>query len=369
MTKEISYEPFDDSDFGELFGDTGSGSDFGPWQEAEPINKTAVEVTIDPLTILFEYSKNLVPGIVIDDRGLELPDGVTFDQAANLNELFYSLNSSVPLLWGDLLNQAERAFREEFTQLLADEIGRKEGTIRNWRWVANAVPWDIRPDPKKFQFSKLYHVAGLRDVSLMKYIVDIGEFERPRTEEVRELTDLLKMYEDAGEEAHWSEVAQRHAFTFAEFTEAVREDLIIRGFLKTEDAEEEVPEEKVKAEKTADETAEDLVNKLLGLAGKTGQAEPQNRIGLFASLVKLAKALAFSDDPEFVNMVFAGMDSVADHLRLLRLAQIDAGSEEVGCICEIGEMFDIVQFTDCPIHGDPAEVSEDRFHGNESDLV
>ena len=370
MSNELSYEPLND---GEDWDSILYGVDT-PDKDAEPDpGMVATVVEVAPLEILFEYSKRLVPGILIDDRGLQLPENIAFSDAENLNELLTSMNASLPLLLGDLLNQAERKFREEFTQLLSDDIGRSEGTIRNWRWIANSIPWDIRPNPKHFGISKLYHVAGLRDVSLMQYIIDQGAAERTKTELVREVTDLLKMYEDAGEEAQWSVTAQRHALSISELTERVREDLTIRGYFETKDDGDEDDEpatEPAKASKTANETAADLVAKLLELAAETGQDLPKNRIALFASMVNIAKALAFDDDADHVQAAFAGMGMIAEHTLRLRLAQIEAGTEDVGCICEVGDMFDIVQFVDCPIHGDPdSEDAENEFNGNDSDIV
>lgn len=325
------------------------------------------EVVIHPFTIITEYARNLVPGIDVDDRGLDLPGGVTIEQVMNLAELFESAHASIPLLWGDLINQAERDFRTEWTQVLSDRLGRAEGTVRNWRFITANIPRDIRPDPRVVRISKLYHIAGLFTLSAKRFFVELAAAEGLDTNQVKEVCDLVKTYPEE-EREDWEDFWVTHATKtgpdFQELCQQLRADLIARGYIEDPYAEDQEDTDATqKAQKTGEETAEDLVSKLLELAAEAGLNVPQNVLALFASGINLAKVIAFSQKAEAVQDAFTTMGLVMDHLVQLRLAQIEQGRPDVGCICDLDDMNGLTQWADCPVHGHSSEIEPEEEDG------
>lgn len=342
---ELTYEDID-TELSDIFG---QNVDLAVKEEPEP-----QETVMHPAEIIMAYVREMVPGIDIDDRGLALPDDVEFQAVQNLAVLFESTHASIPLWWGDLINEAEKRFRQEWTQILSDRIGKAEGTVRNWRFTAAGIPRDIRPDPTVVRISKLYHAASLATTSGKVMVLTLAERESVDTKGIQYLCDLLKTYpEDEREDQEdlWVGVWNRHDLDYGELCVEIRADLIQAGHLEDDTGADEDEGEDQDPQKSGQDTAEDLVAKLMDLAEEAGQNVPQNVLALFASSIGLAKVAAFSQDPDAVQASFSTMGMVMDHLVRLRLAQLESGHTDVGCNCTIDDMGGLAQLTDCPVHG------------------
>lgn len=348
MSDYLKYEDLDE-ELGDIFGEEAVTT----MVEEEP----GTVIHVHALEIIFQYAQALCPGLEINDRGLRIPEAADFSQVENLAELFEQMSASTPLMWADTINQAEVHFRPDFTQLLSTRVGKAEGTIRNWRFVANQIPWEMRPDPRTVQMSKLYMIASLSTIAGKNMVIKLAEREAADTESVKAITTALKTYpEEEGErseaEEWWAAHWDRHNdLTMAEMTTSIREDLHERGHLGEAEEEEKLDLEAEPKDTSGQSTAEDLVDKLLELAEEAGQNVPQNTLALFASMINASKVMIFTNDPEAASHAFQGLGMIAQHSLQLRLAQIEAGTTEVGCTCEISDMGAIDALQDCPIHG------------------
>lgn len=354
MSEELRYEDIEEG-LEELLGE--------PTVATLDLPEGAEVVYVHPFEIGMEFIRNLVPGIVVTDRSLELPEDATMDDVQNVAEFFESAHASIPLLWGDLINEAEKRFRTNATQILSDRIGKAEGTIRNWRYVCSSIPKEIRPDPRIVRISKLYHIAGLMTIDAKRFSIELAESEGLETSQVGELCDLFKTYPDDVQESRedfWVDYASGAGLDFQELLFAIRGDLIDRGYLDDPDAGEDYGDGAVEQNnRTGAQTAEDLVDKLLELAAEAEENTPQNVLALFASTIRLAKGIAFSSSADVAEASYTTLGTIAGHLLDLRLAQIEAGATDVGCNCTISDIGELTQLSDCPVHGEHKAEGEE----------
>lgn len=316
--------------------------------QVEKTDKAEQDVgAIHPFKVTSEVLKMIVPGLDVNDRGLILPERITFEQAQSLADFFESNMASTPLLWGDLLNQAEGRWRAEWSQLVSDRLGRSEGTLRNWRYICSQIPRDMRPDPTLVRVSKLYHIAGLKSMALKSVIIKMAEVERLDTSEVKGICDLFKLWpEDGREETEDYYAKQIGGTAFNDAVLLVTGDLEIAGYI-------EQPPEPLTLDQLCDEGVEAQIARLIELAESDGHGTPQNRFALLASMVRLAKNIALSDDAQEVRYSYQMLEKIAGHLAEIRLVQIEMGDPtgDVGCICTVDDYDQLVQMSNCPIHG------------------
>ena len=103
------------------------------------------------------------PDIVTDiveyaDGRLGLAIEPTWDEAVVQTEVLVKMGKNIAWWMGDWLNYMESVFGEEWAQLIPD-VGREEGTLMNYKWVARAVHPDVRE--KRLPFSIHAIVARL----------------------------------------------------------------------------------------------------------------------------------------------------------------------------------------------------------------
>ena len=125
----------------------------------------------------------ILTGSVFATRtGLVILDSITFDAWLQVGDKLRDIEGAVHWWIGDWLNYGERRWGEMYAQAL-EETGYGYSTLRNDKWVANAVPVSARHDKLSF---KHHHIVAALPPDEQTAMLDKAEAEELTTRQLRE---------------------------------------------------------------------------------------------------------------------------------------------------------------------------------------
>lgn len=109
--------------------------------------------------VFVDLKKPLPPGVRLTRTGLEVERSLSIEECQDLVLTLDKIGKSVQWWIGDAIRYAEAAYGERFTQWML-LTGFEKQTLKNWRWVANKFPPEVRND----DLSYTHHAftAGLK---------------------------------------------------------------------------------------------------------------------------------------------------------------------------------------------------------------
>jgi len=115
-------------------------------------------------------------GITTDDRGMILPDKLSFDDYEKVGKSLAGLagftHLRLPWLVGDWMNYGEAKFGEKCAQAV-EFTGMSWGTLSNWSYTARNVPRPVR-NPN-LGISHHHEVAPIKDPSRQQELLGMAE--------------------------------------------------------------------------------------------------------------------------------------------------------------------------------------------------
>jgi len=127
-------------------------------------------------------------GITFTATGITLPNGLSFDQWAEIGDTLQRMEMAVQFAIGDWINYGEWAYGEQYTQAIR-ETGRAYQTLLNYAYVARSVKLAQRRDT--LTFSHHAEIAKLEPDFQTRFLDHADKYRLSVSELRQDIKDTL----------------------------------------------------------------------------------------------------------------------------------------------------------------------------------
>lgn len=175
----------------------------------EPVADNCESKSHTRLPVLFSERGTYLdlPGVRFGDGTIDIEPGIPFADWQALIRFLLTTEKNIRWWIGDTIRYGERQYGEDAYQAMATATGYQEDSIKNFAWVAGAIPPSRRRENVKHSHHAV--VASLRPAEQLQ-LLERAEKEKLTVRTLERLRDDIKA--SRGERPAFSEAACEHEF-------------------------------------------------------------------------------------------------------------------------------------------------------------